>query len=165
MLEVEVEMEVVVVFTLETFTALFADGALLPLLPLPVREGLELAPSKAPPLFALALFPVPLDDKTIFNGGTFSAPPPTDTPDATSGAFPVPEDFPAVLDELSLSSFSASEWSRLWGFFGLFVAEADPDEEEGLFLSPLSVAAEIKEPTGPLLPFPATTFPEKLKKR
>ena len=164
--DVEVEMELVVVFTLETFTEVLAGVALFPpLLPLPTREGLELAPSKLPPLFALALFPPPLEDKTIFNGGTFSPPPPVDTPGVPSAAFPAPDDFPATFDELSLSSFSASEWSRLWGFLGLFVADADPDDEEGLFLSLLSAAAEIKEPTGPPLPFPVTAFPEELKQR
>ena len=94
----------------------------------------------------LWLPPVLLEDNTIFRGGTFS-PFPADEPDTES-------DFPEVFEELSLSSFSLSEWSWLCGFLGLFVAEVDPEEEDGLFLSFLS-----NDPLPPPLPFPDDAFP------
>ena len=105
------------------------------------------------PLFELEVFVEPLDDRTIFKGGTFNPL----LADTASVAFPTLDDLPETLDELSLSSFSLSEWSRLCGFLGLFVAEADPDDEEGLFLSLLS---EPEEPTMLPLPFPADVFPK-----
>ena len=160
LLDVEGDMELFSALALETLTELFADVTLFPLLPFPFREGFALAPSKVLPLFALELFPALVDDKTIFRGGTFNPPPPPDLPDAASDELEAPEDFPAALDEFSLSSFSVSEWSRLCGFLGLFVAEVDPDDDDGLFLSLFSVVVEIEEPTEPPLLFPCTPFPK-----
>ena len=153
LLDVEGEMALFGALALETLSELFADVTLAPLLPFPFREGFALAPS----LFALELFPALVDDKTIFRGGTFNPPPPPDLPDAASDELEAPEDFPAAFDEVSLSSFSVSEWSRLGGFLGLFVAEVDPDDDDGLFLSVFSVVVEIEEP--PLL-FACAPFPK-----
>ena len=75
----------------------------------------------------------PLDpDKTIFNGGTF------------------------LLAAADSSDTSSSEWSRLAGFFGLFVAEVDPEEDDGLFLSLFSVLERLLWPP---FPFPVDVFP------
>ena len=153
-------MEVAVLLVVEPTVEVFTVVVLFVLLPFPTREGLPLPPSNVPPLLELELLPAPPEDKTIFNGGTLSPPPPPAIPDVDSDPVPAPELFPMTLDELSLSSFSASEWSRLCGFLGLFVAEADPDDEDGLFLSLFSAAADIMEPVGPPRFFPVTTFPE-----
>ena len=102
----------------------------------------------------LGLLPVPLVDKTIFKGGTLSPPPEAPLLAGTSDVFPAADDLLDTLDELSLSSFSLSDWSRLWGFLGLFVAEVDPEDDNGLFLSPLS-----EEVAGPPLPLPVDVFP------
>ena len=138
------------VFTVEVLIGILAEDVPVPLLPF--RETFVFVPSTVDPLFELELFPVPLEDSTIFKGGTFN-PLPADT---ASGAFPIPDGLPEALDELSLSSFSLSEWSRLCGFFGLFVAEAEPDDDDGLFLSLLS---EAEEPVMLPLPFPVDDFP------
>ena len=144
----------VVVLVFEVLEAIFDDDIVLPLLPFPPRGVFEVLPSLLVALFELELPPVPLDDKTIFSGGTFS-PLPADVPDVAS--VPKPDDFPDTLEELSLSSFSLSEWSRLWGFLGLFVAEVDPDDEDGLFLSFLS---DDDKPLAPPLPFPDDALPK-----
>lgn len=96
----------VVVLVFEVLEATFDDVILLPLLPFPPRGAFEVLPSLLAPLLELELPPVPLDDKTIFRGGTFS-PLPADAPDVAS--VPNPDDFPETLEELSLSSFSLSE--------------------------------------------------------
>ena len=153
-------MEVAVVLVVEPTVEVFTVVVLFPLVPFPTRFGLPLPPSTVPPLLVLELLPAPPEDKTIFKGGTLSPPPPPDTPEVDSDTFPAPELFPTTLDELSLSSFSASEWSRLCGFLGLFVAEAAPDDEDGLFLSLFSAAADIIEPVGPPRFFPVTALPE-----
>ena len=113
----------------------------------PPLVELELFPSLLAPLLEPEFPPVLLDDNTILRGGTFR-PLPADEPDTES-------DFPETFEELSLSSFSLSEWSRLWGFLGLFVADVDPDEEDGLFRSFLS-----DDPLPPPLPFPVNALPK-----
>ena len=94
-------MEDGVVLAFEALAGKLVGDILFPLL-----GGLELLPSLLAPL--LELPPVPLDDNTILSGGTLSP-----LPAAEPGAPSVPDDFPETFEELSLSSFSLSEWSRL----------------------------------------------------
>ena len=91
--------------TFEGVVVMDVEDVLLPGLPLfrPAPASVVAA------LFALGLLVVPLDDNTIFNGGTLS-PLPVDTPEVASDAFPVsPDDLFETLEEVSLSSFSLSE--------------------------------------------------------
>ena len=91
--------------TFEGVVVMDVEDVLFPGLPL----FLPAPASVVTPLFALGLLVVPLDDNTIFNGGTFS-PLPVDTPEVASDAFPVsPDDLFDTLEDVSLSSFSLSE--------------------------------------------------------
>lgn len=103
----EAKLVLATVFTVEVLVGIFVDDVPFPLLPF--RETFVFVPSMVDALLELELFPVPLEDSTIFKGGTFN-PLPADT---TSDVVPIPDDLPETLDELSLSSFSLSEWSRL----------------------------------------------------
>ena len=104
---VEVKVELATVVGADELVGIFVELFPLPLLPF--REIFALLLSLLDPLFALELFPVLLDDRTIFKGGTFNPL----LADTASVAFPTLDDLPETLDELSLSSFSLSEWSRL----------------------------------------------------
>ena len=130
-------VEDVAVLMFEELEEIF-DGEIL----FPPLGALELFPSLFATLLEPEFPPLLLDDNTILRGGTLR-PFPVDEPDTES-------DFPEVFEELSLSSFSLSDC----GFLGLFVAEVDPEEEDGLFLSFLS-----NDPLPPPLTFPDDALP------